>query len=264
MTDNTYKSRRFEIADIIQHTEIDYSYRLGGSLPLVSGQFVEVSLPGAGEAPFSVSDFGEEFMELTIRKVGRLTEAVHQLRVGDGLWIRGPYGNGFPTEEFAGHHLIIAAGGTGVAPVKSLIKRYVEDASELADLDIVLGFRTPPDILFGDEIRRWAEVRRLLLTVDHADPQWQGNEGLITQFVPGIELGNPEQTSVLVVGPPAMMKFTSHEFLKRGIPEDRMWLSFERNMQCGICKCGHCKIMDQYVCLDGPVFAYKEAQRLID
>lgn len=264
MTTNTYTSQRLEITAIVPHTDVDYSYRLAGAMPIRSGQFLEVSLPGIGEAPFSVSDFGDDFMELTIRKVGRLTDAVHSLRVGDGVWVRGPYGNGFPVEAFEGRHLIVAAGGTGVAPVKSLIKRYAANPGELHALDVLLGYRSPTDILFADDIARWSEKLNLLVTVDHANQDWPGNVGLITQYVPGIEMPDRERAAVVIVGPPAMMKFTSQAFLERGIPEENLWLSFERNMHCGIGKCGHCKIVDRYVCLDGPIFPFSEAKRLID
>jgi anaerobic sulfite reductase subunit B len=261
---NTYKSKRVEITEVIRHTAVDFSYRLAGALPMRSGQFVEVSLPGIGEAPFSVSDFGDDFIELTIRKVGRLTDAVHALRVGDGLWVRGPYGNGFPVEAFEGRHLIIAAGGTGVAPVKSLIERYVVGAGSLKDLDAVLGFRSPSDVLFSNDIARWSRSLRLLLTVDRGNEEWRGNVGLITRYVPGIAIPDPAGADVVIVGPPAMMKFTSQAFLERGIPQEHVWLSFERNMHCGTGKCGHCKIVDHYVCLDGPIFPFSEAKRLID
>jgi anaerobic sulfite reductase subunit B len=264
MTANAYRSERVVITAIVRHTPLDFSYRLAGAMPLRSGQFLAVSLPGIGEAPLSVSDFGADFMELTLRKLGRLTSALQALRVGDSLWVRGPYGNGFPVDAFDGRHLIVAAGGTGVAPVKSLIERYCADATRLRRLDVLLGFRSPSDILFAADIARWSERRSVLLTVDRADAAWQGKTGLITQYVPEIAVPDPAQTDVVIVGPPAMMSFTSQAFLKRGIPEDHVWLSFERNMHCGVGKCGHCKILDRYVCIDGPVFTYSEAKRLID
>lgn len=264
MTANEYQPVPATILGITRETAVDATFRIACTRPVAGGQFLQVSLPGVGEAPISVSDWGDGWVDLTIRNVGCLTRAVHALPVGARLFIRGPYGNGWPVAAFRGRHLVIAAGGTGLAPVRGLINRLAAGAPPLRGFDLLLGFKTPDDILFREDIARWRTQLRLTLTVDKAGPDWSGHTGLVTAFIPKLELPAAADCAVVVVGPPLMMKFTALESLRRGIPEDRLWLSFERRMQCGIGKCGHCKIDDTYVCLDGPVFPYPKAKTLMD
>jgi anaerobic sulfite reductase subunit B len=189
---------------------------------------------------------------------------MHGLKSGDSIFIRGPYGKGFPLEKFAGSHLVIAAGGSGLAPVKPLISRYFKNPSELKGLDILLGFKNSASVIFPEEIKKWESKFNVIITVDRGDEGWTGRTGLITERVKEMSLPQNENINVVVVGPPAMMKFTAAEFALRKIPNDRIWVSFERLMSCGIGKCGHCKIDYHYVCIDGPVMNYSMAARLID
>ncbi len=176
----------------------------------------------------------------------------------------GPYGNGFPLEEFKGQHLVIAAGGSGVSPVRPLIEHYYKNPDQVGRLDLLLGFRGPDAILFKEDIDRWKTQFETILTVDKAPDDWEGNVGLITKYVDAITLSDVQRMDVIIVGPPVMMKFTAQEFLSRDIPQERLVVSMERRMSCGIGKCGHCKVGECYVCLDGPVFRYHEAAKLID
>ncbi|WP_230197607.1 hypothetical protein [Thermoanaerobacterium xylanolyticum] len=180
------------------------------------------------------------------------------------MFIRGPYGYGFPVESFKNKNVVIDAGGTGLAPVKSIINRYCKNPKEIKKLNILVGFKSPKDILFEDEIKKWKEKFDVLLTVDNGDETWTGNIDLITKFIPDLNIESPDDTIVIVVGPPMMMKFTCLEFLKRGIPEVNICVSFERKMSCGIGKCRHCKINETYVCLEGPVFNYTKSKQLLD
>ena len=264
MTTNAYKTIPVRILEVRRETEIDWTFRLACGFRVEHGQFLEVSLPGVGEGPISVSGFGDGWLELTIRRVGMLTNVLHTLKAGDVMQVRGPYGKGWPVTEFAGRHLIVAAGGTGLAPVRSVLRHFAERPAELRRLDLLAGFKSPADILFRDELDAWRKSMRVTLTVDKEEAAWNGNVGLITTFIPMLEIPNLAAVAVVVVGPPMMMKFTALEFLRRGVPEDRLWLSFERKMQCGIGKCGHCKIDETYVCLEGPVFPYTKAKRLLD
>lgn len=261
---NEYKPFKAKILDVKMQTDIDFTFKLEnkGMKPIL-GQFLQVSIPKVGEAPISISDFTDEYIELTIRKVGRVTDVLYELKPGDHLFIRGPYGNGFPIDKYKDKDVIIAAGGTGLAPVKGIIERYYENPTEINSLSIILGFKSPKDILFKEEIERWQKKFDLILTVDKGDENWQGNEGLITEFIPGIPVKKAEDTCVLVVGPPPMMKFSCIEFKNR-IPEGNIWVSFERKMSCGIGKCGHCKVNETYVCLEGPVFNYSKSKDLLD
>lgn len=262
---NPYLPVKAEILEVRTQTEIDYTYRLAADLVVKSGQFVEVSIPRVGEAPISVSDFGEGWIEMTIRKVGKLTGVIHELTPGKHLFIRGPYGKGFPVEMIARKDIIIAAGGTGLAPVKSLINRYYRNPGEINSLTLLAGFKTPADVLFREEIKKWSEKINIEVTVDRdGTSNWEGRVGLITDLINQIPVPGPEKTEVIIVGPPLMMKFASISFLNRGIAKKNIWVSFERKMCCGLGKCGHCKIDDTYVCLEGPVFNYTRAEQLID
>lgn len=225
---------------------------------------MEVSIPRVGEAPISVSDFGDGFIEMTIRRVGKLTNVIHELKPGDELFIRGPYGHGFPLEQFRGRHLVVAAGGTGLAPVKSVLNHYYRHPEEVKSLELLAGFKSPADVLFATDLEKWAQKFSVTVTVDKGDENWTGNVGLITGFVKKLAPADPAGTQVIVVGPPLMMKFTIQEILGLGVPPANIWVSFERKMCCGLGKCGHCKIDDTYVCLDGPVFNYTRAGQLVD
>lgn len=264
MTGNPYLPQKSLIREIKPQTKVDYTFILDCDMLPQSGQFVEVSLPGVGECPISISDFGPGWLEMTIRRVGRVTSVLHTLRPGDALFIRGPYGNGFPLGKYRGRHLVVAAGGTGLAPVKSVLNHFQRHPGELKSLRLLAGFKTPADILFAADMEKWGNSFDVTVTVDRGDDNWRGNTGLITEFVPKIQLVEPAHTEVIVVGPPLMMKFTVAEFIKLGVPEQNITVSFERKMCCGIGKCGHCKIDDTYVCLEGPVFNLSKAKNLID
>jgi len=263
MNNNSYISYPLEIIEIVSHTEIDRTFRLNSNMNLKSGQFLEISIPCFGEAPISVSDFGNGWLELTIRKVGRLTETIFELKVGDKIYARGPYGNGFDVSLLKNANLIIVAGGTGIAPVKSLISYFCVNRSSISGFDIVLGFKNPDSVLFKREIENWNRYAQVMLTVDHGTCNWKGLTGFVTKFIDEFRL-HPGKTKAIIVGPPIMIKLSALGLVKLGVAEEDIYLSFERRMSCGIGKCGHCKIDNQYICVDGPVFTYNNAKRLLD
>ena len=262
---NEYVPFLAEVLEVIKHTEIEYTFRMAyhnkGVRP---GQFFEISIPMFGEAPISVSGIGEGFLDFTIRKVGRVTDEIFTKYAGDKLFMRGPYGNGFDLDLYKGRELIVAAGGTGVSPVRGVIDYFAENPSETKGFTILAGFKAPEFILFKDDFQRWEQTSRLVLTVDQAEAGYEGQVGLVTKYVPQLPIQDHSQVQVIVVGPPMMMHYTVQEFLKLGIPEENIWISQERRMCCGIGKCGHCKIDDVYICLDGPVFNYTKGKNLID
>lgn len=261
---NPFIPQKAKVLDVVAQTDIDITYKVEFDKELKGGQFVQVSIPRIGEAPISVSDFGDGYIEMTIRKVGTLTNEIYTLKPGDYMYLRGPYGNGFPIEKYENKHLIIAAGGTGLAPVKRIVNHFNRNIDKVKKFDLLVGFKSPKDVLFKDEIKSWEENINMTLTVDNGDESWSGNTGLITTFIPKLEIENMEDVEVVIVGPPIMMKFTAIEFLKLGVPKEKIWVSFERKMSCAIGKCGHCKIDETYVCLEGPVFNYTKAENLID
>ncbi len=229
------------------------------------GQFVEVSLFGVGEAPISIASSPTQkgSFDLVVRAVGKVTNALHKLEPGDEIGIRGPFGKGFPVQLLEGNDLMLIAGGLGIVPLRSLINYVIDNRRDFGKVTILLGSKTPKDMLFGDETELWD--RRLDInfccTVDQADPDWAGNVGLITSLIPGINL-DPEHTYSVVVGPPVMYKFVIQELLMKNINDNKIFLSLERHMKCGVGKCGHCQIDGVYCCQDGPVFSYSEIKNL--
>lgn len=261
---NPYLPFKLPIINVTEETDIDYAFRFKSDIKPQNGQFLEISVPGVGEAPISISDFGNGYLDMTIRKVGKLTDEVFNLKKGDYLFARGPYGNGFKLDDYRGKNLIIVAGGTGLAPVKSIINYFYDNIDELNSFELIIGFKSPKDILFKEEIEKWRNKIDVTLTVDKGEEGWQGNTGLITEYIRKLKGLNNPNLEVIIVGPPIMMKFSSMEFLKKDVAEEKIWVSFERKMSCGIGKCGHCKIDETYVCLEGPVFNYKKAKNLMD
>jgi len=261
---NQYLSTPLEILKIEKETSIDYTYTFKYSGKLVSGQFFQLSIPGVGEAPISVSDFNDNEMMMTIRKVGRLTDEIFNKKVGETIKFRGPYGNGFDTNNFLANEVTVIAGGTGLAPVKNLTKQLMQKKDELLGLNMIFGFKSSKDILFREEISGWKSGHNLTLTIDREEDGWDGDVGLVTTYIKGLGIGSGKKQKFVVVGPPLMMKFTTLELLKNGAKEEDIWVSFERKMSCGIGKCGHCKIDETYVCLEGPVFEYSVAKNLLD
>lgn len=268
--DNIYSSQPAKILDIKRHTPLERSFLLDYQLKNEPGRFVMLSLPGVGETPISISGFTPEGIELTVRNVGKVTGAIFDAEPGSCLYVRGPYGSTFPVEKFFGEHLLVIAGGSGIAAAKPLIEYFHRPGEcTLKKLDILVGFRSPRHILFRKMLGEWGEWAKnckVLLTVDMHEgegEEWKGHIGFVIQYISNVEdLGS--ETQCVVIGPPKMMSNTIFELLDYGVSPSNIWLSFERHMKCGVGKCGHCRIRDKYVCIDGPVFNYLEAKELVD
>ncbi len=264
MLQNEYVPFLSEIKEVIRHTAIEYTFRMSYEGEVKPGQFFEVSIPKYGEAPISVSGIGDGTVDLTIRRVGKVTNEVFERYVGDKLFLRGPYGNGFDLDDYRGRELVVIAGGTGVSPVRGVVDYFAHHMDEVQGLTLVAGFKTPADILFLEDFGRWKQVMDVILTVDCAEGDTACQIGLVTQYIPQLKLKDPSQAAAIVVGPPMMMKFSIKGLLDAGFREENLWISQERKMCCGIGKCGHCKIGDVYVCTDGPVFNFTKGKALID
>jgi sulfite reductase subunit B len=258
------------IKSIRQLTDLEkvFTLELPNSAPLGHrpGQFVEVSILGVGEAPISISSSpsrSAKTFELCARKVGDVTGALHKLQPGDRVGIRGPFGRGFPVEKFRGKDLLFAPGGLGLAPLRSLINQVLDERAMFGRVTILYGARTPAELLFKDELKRWEERKdvELLLTVDRGDESWTGNVGVITTLFRHVSV-YPRNTVAVTCGPPVMYRFVLMELFGKGISEGNIWLSLERRMKCGVGKCGHCQINNVYACQSGPVFSYKEIKGL--
>lgn len=255
------------IEDVHDETALEkiYTIRLPGGQNLghTPGQFVMVSVPGVGEAPISVmsspSRTGQTF-KLCIRNAGDLTGIIHKLKPGDKVGIRGPFGRGFPVDHYRGRDVLIAAGGLGLAPARSLIDEILDNRANFGRLIILYGARSPAEILFRDALAEWAEREDVesLITVDRPDEAWLGHVGVITRLFEHIQV-NPYHTVAVTVGPPVMYRFVVMELLGKGLTPEQIWMSFERRMKCGVGKCGHCQVNHRYSCQDGPAWTYAEA-----
>ncbi|HLC18029.1 MAG TPA: FAD/NAD(P)-binding protein [Thermodesulfobacteriota bacterium] len=238
----------------------------GGVAAYGPGQFFMAGLPGYGEAPFSVASpwGGEGSLDLCIRAVGNLTNAIHRLEAGDTLWVRGPFGRGFAVEEMERSDVIFIAGGIGMVPLRSLVKTVLERRKSFGRLTLLYGSKTPEEILFKDEMPEWEkkglDVR---LTVDSPTPGWKGGVGVVTTLVPGA-ISDPPNTAVVITGPPVMYRFVIFAMKDIPVPAGRVYLSLERRMKCGLGKCGHCQINHLYACQEGPVFTLDELSGLTE
>jgi NAD(P)H-flavin reductase len=260
-----------EIVGVSELTPNEKLFRLrlpdGAPLGHLPGQFVQVSLLGIGEAPISVasSPTREGFFELGVRRVGTLTSALHELSPGDRIGIRGPFGRPFDLERLAGQDLLLISGGCGLAPMRSLIQ-YCEDRPDaFGALSILYGVKSEEDALFKEDLAAWEASARFACsrTVDRAPEGtcYDGNVGLITALIPPLNL-NPEKSVAVIVGPPVMYRFVIDELRKKGLRSDRIVVSLERQMRCGVGKCGHCTIDHLYCCQDGPVFWLSEIENV--
>ncbi len=264
MTHNEYKPFLAEIKDVIKHTDREYTFRLTYEGAVKPGQFFEVSIPKYGEAPMSVCGINDGTVDLTIRRVGKVTNEIFAYRAGDRLFLRGPYGNGFDVESYKNKELVIVAGGTGFSPVRGVVDYFTRHTQDIKGLTLIVGFKTPADILFREDFAGWKDKMQLILTVDRAEEGSSYQVGLVTDYIPKLSLKNAVTAEAIVVGPPVMIHFTTMALLKAGFREENIWVSMERKMCCGIGKCGHCKVNDTYICLDGPVFNFTKSRELID
>jgi NAD(P)H-flavin reductase len=231
------------------------------------GQFVQVSLLGYGEAPISVasSPTRRGYFELGVRRVGSLTGALHQLQPGAQIGIRGPFGHPFEVEKLAGRDLLLISGGCGMAPLRSLIQYCEDRPEEFGRITILYGAKSPASLLFKEELQAWQASERFACsyTVDDltGDACYGGNIGLITALIPPLDI-DPERTLAVIVGPPVMYRFVIEELARKGLGEEQIIVSLERQMRCGVGKCGHCTIEHLYCCSDGPVFWLKDVRTL--
>lgn len=261
---NEYIPQLSTIRQVIKHTDLEYTFRMEFDGEVRPGQFFEISLPKYGEAPISVSGIGEGTVDFTIRRVGKVTNEIFENYVGDRLFIRGPYGNGFDIDNYRGKELVVIAGGTGLSPVRGVVDYFAHHQEETISTTLIAGFKSPKDVLFKEDFDFWKEKIHVIQTVDTAPEGYKGAIGMVTKYIPNLRIQNLEKAVFICVGPPVMIKFTVMEILKLGVAEENIWISHERKMCCGLGKCGHCKIGSTYVCLDGPVFNYAEGRELVD
>ena len=261
---NPMRPEPCEILSVTKQGAHEYTFRIKTDAKPEPGQFMQLSIPKIGECPISVSGMGDGFLEFTLRSVGHVTDEIFKKGPGDHLFLRGPYGHGWPVEDFKGKHFVFVVGGTGVAPVRELLKLCADKPGYAKSTTLIAGFKNEESIVFKEDLADWEGKMNTIYALDNdAKEGWR--TGLVTNFVKEVDFGSLQDDYVfIVVGPPIMMKFVCQEALKCGVPEDKIWMSFERKMSCGIGKCGHCRIDEVYVCIDGPVFPYTVAKDLAD
>lgn len=232
-----------------------------------TGQFIELSLPGIGEAPFTPSSDPniKDKIDVTIMKAGRVTSLLHASPKNIPVGIRGPYGRGYPLEEFQGKDILIVGGGVGLAPLRSLLLSLFSEIDKYNKVVLRYGARTPRDIIYKNLIPEWSRMQKtdIVTTVDVGDRDWNGNVGLITTILKDLPV-SVNKTVAIVCGPPIMMKFVNLKLLDLGFRPKDIYLSMEKNMSCGLGKCGHCRLGSFYICKDGPVFTYEQLKDLHD
>ncbi len=261
------------VTDIRQDTPDVKTFRVnaleGGKLfEHMPGQCAMVSIPGVGEGMFSItsSPTNREFMEFSIKKCGCLTTFLHQIEVGQKVCVRGPLGKHFPVEsEFKGKDLVIIGGGIGIAPVRSVINYCIDNRDDYGTIDVVYGARTSKDLVdYREMIEEWSNVPgvNVHITIDIEEEGWDGHVGFVPNYVK--ELNFSTDKTVVMCGPPIMIKFTLAGLLELGFDKTQVYTTMELRMKCGIGKCGRCNIGDKYVCVDGPVFRFDELDELPD
>jgi sulfhydrogenase subunit gamma (sulfur reductase) len=270
MPDNLYLPALAPITCIERETPDTATFflsadRVGWRRDYNPGQFVELSVFGAGEAPFCLcqSPTRAAQIEVTVRRTGAVTNRLHELQVGDVLGLRGPFGNWFPYERARGKDLIFVGGGIGLPPLRSFINYVLDHRQDYGTVWVLYGARTPADRVYKTELHAWAKSDQLTLleTVDRGDDGWTGPVGFVTELVRQLKV-DPANTMAFSCGPPIMLKAVIAALRALGLEPRDMVTTLERYMQCGIGKCGHCCVGHHYICVDGPVYDYEQIHRL--
>lgn len=269
MPANPYNSIPATLIDIKEETPNikTFTFRPDEPFAFTTGQFVQLTLPGIGEAPFTPSSNPEikEKLDITIMKAGRVTTALHGLKPGLKFGLRGPYGKGYPLDEFKNKEILIVGGGVGLAPLRSLLLALFNKLGGYKKILFRYGARTSNDMVYKQLIPEWQKKDKvdLVTTVDVGSPEWKGNVGLVTTILKDLPM-EIENNVAIVCGPPIMMKFVTLRLLDLGFNPGQIYLSMEKNMSCGLGQCGHCRCGRYYVCKDGPVMIYEDIKDVED
>lgn len=262
---NIYQCIKAELTEVIDESPTIKSFvlRPEQDFEFKTGQFVELTLDGFGEAPFtpSSSPLIKDEIQITIMKAGYVTEKVHKLKPGAIMGLRGPYGRGYPLDRFFDKEVLVLGGGCGFAPLRSLLYNLKAEEDKIKKLVFCYGSKTPEECIYKPYINELRQVKKFEVhrSVDRSDETWTEEVGVVTNLLDKITI-NVEDSVAVVCGPPVMMKFGTFKLLEMGYPEDKIYLSMEKNMSCGLGKCGHCMMGKYFVCKDGPVFSYDEVK----
>ncbi|MEV3860650.1 FAD/NAD(P)-binding protein [Streptomyces sp. NPDC050095] len=233
--------------------------------PFGAGQFAMVYAFGVGEIPVSVSRVEGRELVHTVRAVGAVSGALCGLRPGAQIGLRGPFGAGWEVERAVGRDVLVVAGGIGLAPLRPLVLAVLAEPSRFGRLSLLVGARTPDDLLYADQVGAWTSddaALHCVATVDRPAPSWSGHVGIVTTLLSGAEF-RPEHTTAFLCGPEVMIRATGRDLLHRGIPAEHIRVSLERNMRCATGTCGHCQLGGVLLCRDGPVIDWGRAEPLL-
>jgi NAD(P)H-flavin reductase len=264
---NPYASIECTIEKIIEETPNIKTFvlRPKEEFSFATGQFAEITVPGLGEAPFtpSSSPYKKGAVEFTIMKAGLVTSKLHEMKTGEMLGLRGPYGKGYPLDKMYGKEVLILGGGVGMAPLRSFLLSLLEEADKFKRIVFCYGAKTPADVVYKDQFAEWLKNDKLEVyrSVDKADSSWKETEGLVVVLLDKFKI-DLKNCAAVVCGPPVMMKFGTLKLLQLGHEPENIYLSMEKNMSCGIGKCGHCMMGPYFACKDGPVFTYDKIKDL--
>lgn len=272
MAANPYQPELATVEEIVEETPDTRTFRavfrdpeLRESFTYEPGQFQEVSVFGVGEATFCLTSTPTRpgVVEFSVKQVGQVTTALHEMSPGDIVGIRGPFGNWFPYEEWKGKKLLFIGGGIGMAPLRSLLNFCLDNRADYGPIDLIYGARSPQDLCFRSEFDTWrsAPDSRVFLTVDRGDETWQGNVGFVPAYLMDLA-PSPENTIAITCGPPIMIKYVLESLEKLNFQPEQIYTTLEMKMKCGIGKCGRCNIGEKFVCIDGPVFSYAQLKEL--
>jgi sulfite reductase subunit B len=269
MKKNIYQPVEAIVEEIIQETPTIKTFVLKpkSEFSFATGQFIELTVPGLGEAPFTPSsDPGiRTKIDVTIMNVGVVTSKLHTMTKGEAVGIRGPYGKGYPLDNFREKDILIVGGGVGLAPLRSLLFSLFSQIDNYNKIVLRYGSRTPADMIYKNALPEWAKKKKvdIVTTVDVGESTWKGNVGLVTTILKDLPIDMKKAISI-VCGPPIMMKFVTLKLLDLGFRPQDIYLSMEKSMSCGLGKCGHCRIGKYYACKDGPVFTYEQLKNIHD
>lgn len=269
LTDKGYKCR---ITNIVSLTEQEKLFQLRILDPdernifrFRPGQFLMLQVPGYGEVPISISSStsNNEQIELCIRRAGHVTNALFYAREGAHVAVRGPFGSSFPMEEMMDRNVILVAGGLGIAPLRAPLFWINDHRDRYRQVHMLYGTKEPSQMLFTYQFEEWRKINHIDLhtIVEHAPKEWKGKTGMITELFSEIAIDR-DNTYAIVCGPPVMFKFVCNHLDKQGIPMNRMFVSLERRMNCGMGKCCRCMVGSTFTCVDGPVFDYWSVMNL--